>query len=82
MSDRLKDAFVRSRNSMTKALMDAGVDPLVTGAVSAHFEELGFEFMRVSNRLDRITRQIARQTPRKQQKPTKDNIVVFPGVKG
>jgi hypothetical protein len=71
---------------MTKALMDSGVDPLVTGAVSAHFEELGFEFLRVATRVARlekkgVTRQIARQTPRKRQKPTPDNVVAFPRVK-
>jgi hypothetical protein len=71
---------------MTKALMDVGVDPLVTGAVSAHFEELGFEFLRVVSRVERlekkvVTRQIARQTTKKRQKPTTDNVVNFPGLK-
>jgi hypothetical protein len=86
MVARLRDAFVQSRNAMTKALMDAGVDPLVTGAVSAHLEDLGFHFLRFANRLEQmekkgVTRQIARQTPRKRQKPTADNVVTFPGLK-
>ena len=78
----LQDAFTQTRNAMVKALIDAGVDPLATGALMAHSERMGFFLERLENRLARleklITRQVARQKGKKQQKPTRENVVQFP----
>jgi hypothetical protein len=81
---RLQDAFTATRNAMVKALLEAGVDPLATGAVMAHSERLGFALARIENRLDRleqrITRQETRQKGKKPQEPTGSNVVAFPKV--
>jgi hypothetical protein len=53
-SKKLEKAFTLSLNSMIIALLDAGVDPLKTGAAMCHFEELGFHMRQLDNRLSRL----------------------------
>lgn len=81
----LQDAFTQTRNAMVKALVDAGVDPLMTGAVMAHSERMGFFLARLENRIARlekaITRQDTRQKGKKRQEPTNGNVVKFPRVR-
>jgi hypothetical protein len=85
-SELLRDAFIQSRNSMTRALMEVGVDPLVTGAVSAHFEEMGFYLLKLANKVDRLSqRRAPRSAPRKKSRkssgPVGGNVVAFLGAK-
>lgn len=49
-----RDIFVHSRNAMAKALLDAGVDPLITGTVMSNLEEMGFYMLRLNTRLSRV----------------------------
>jgi hypothetical protein len=70
-----RDVFVRSRNAMCSALLEAGVDPLVTGTVMSNLEEMGFYMMQLNARLTRledVTRQDARQTAPAQQETTEE----------
>ena len=81
---QLQDAFTETRNAMIKAMIDAGVDPLLTGRLMTHSERMGFFLSRLENRVMKlekmITRQVARQKPKKRQKSTVSNVVKFPGV--
>jgi hypothetical protein len=81
----LVDAFTETRNAMIKALLQIGVDPLVTGALMAHSERVAFQLARTENRLARlekkVTRQDTRQKGQKRQEPTAANVVQFPKVK-
>ena len=80
-----RDVFIQTRFAMTKALQEAGVDPLVTGAVLTHFELLAAYVLRNDTRIARlekmITRQETRQKGKRRQKPTTNNILSFPVVK-
>ena len=58
------DLFVHSRNAMCKALLEAGVDPFVTGTVMTNLEEMGFYMLQMDNRLKRLERRVTRQDTR------------------
>lgn len=80
----MRDVFIQTRNAMIRALLGAGVDPLVTGSVMVHMEQMSAYVMLNDRRITRLekreTRQVTRQKGRKQQKPTASNVVQFPGV--
>jgi hypothetical protein len=80
MSD-LERALTQTRNAMIKALLDLGVDPLVTGALMSHSERMDFYVRRLENRVIRLER---RGSPdRKSRRPRKTaKLYVLPGCEG
>lgn len=64
MNDEGRDVFVNSRNAMAAALLDAGVDPLITGTVMTNFEQMGFYLIGLKNQLTRLEQRVARQDAR------------------
>lgn len=82
MSDEGRDVFVQSRNELAKALRDGGVDPLLTGSLLTHFEQLGFFMLGLQAEIRRlraeVTRQDTRQTTPGRRRSTEAKVQKFP----
>ena len=69
-----RDIFLHSRNDLAKALRNGGVDPLLTGSLLTHFEQMGFFLLGLQTDIRRlqgvVTRQETRQTAPGRQRAT------------